>query len=111
MKSLLIAASVAAMTIGGAAYAASGSSGSPDNPQAGRNSMDNTVPGSSATTGGSMSNPGGTRGYTTGSAPSSTSPGQQTAPSYGSSGTTGTYQEGGPGANTQYQHHPIKQGE
>jgi hypothetical protein len=97
MKSLLIAASVAAMTIGGAAYAASGSSGSPDNPQAGRNGFDNTMPGSSAASGGSMQNPAGKSGgaYTQGSGPATTSPGAQTAPSYGSSGMTN---DAGPGA-------------
>lgn len=99
MKSLLIAASVAAMTIGGsAAFAASGSEGSPDNPMAGRNGFDNTMPGSSASSGGSMQNPGGKRGaYNT--APYAKDPragagnthpntGPQTGPAYGSSGAT-----------------------
>lgn len=103
MKSLLIAASVAAMTIGGsAAFAASGSSGSPDNPIAGRNGFDNTMPGSSASSGGSMRDPGGNRAAPypgdpndprTGPAHATTAP--QTGPSYGSAGAP-AYRQGAP---------------
>ena len=93
MKSLLIAASVAAMTIGGsAAFAASGSSGSPDNPMAGRNGFDNTMPGSSASSGGSMRDPGGNHPNAYNSDPRAGANAQhpytapQTGPSYGSTG-------------------------
>jgi hypothetical protein len=95
MKSLLIAASVAAMTIGGAALAASGSEGSPDNPMAGRNGMANQ-PGSSATSGGSMRDPGGNKAGTyqhdpkTGAANTHPNTGPQTGPAHGSSGSSGT---------------------
>jgi hypothetical protein len=96
MKSLLIAASVAALTIGGsAAYAASGSSGSPDNPQAGRSGFDNTMPGSSASSGGSMRNPGGNRAEPYPGDPNDPRRGPQfqstvpqSGPAYGSGGAT-----------------------
>ncbi|MBV8167366.1 MAG: hypothetical protein JO021_11275 [Alphaproteobacteria bacterium] len=101
MKSLLIAASVAVMTVAGsAAFAASGSEGSPDNPMAGQNGFGNTQPGSSASSGGSMRDPGGNRtdSYThapsTGAANTHPNTGPQTGPAYGSGGAT--YQQGAP---------------
>ena len=94
MKKFLIAAALAAMSTAGAAYAASGSSGPSDNPQASPNSGYTGMPGSSATEGGSMRDPGGKNSsYGSTGAPATTSPGVQTAPqsgsSYGTDNTTG----------------------
>lgn len=62
MRRFIITAAVAAFTLGtAAAYAASGSSGPGSNPEASRNSLGNNMPGSSATEGGSMKDPGGNR--------------------------------------------------
>ena len=106
MKSLLIAASVAAMTIGGAAYAGSGSSGSSENPQA------NPMPGSSATSGGSMP-------YPTGNPPGAYQSGPATGPAHGPAyssppqgdgyGSSGTPPQGGPGA-VPHEPRPYKRG-
>jgi hypothetical protein len=60
---------------------------------AGRNGLDKSMPGSSASSGGSMRNPGGTRTDTythdprTGAANTHPNTGPQTGPAYGSSGS------------------------
>ena len=100
MKALMIATSLAALTMGTAAYAASGSAGS-DNPQASPNSGYTGMPGSSATSGGSMANPGGAPNAYAPQGPASTSTSRvapQSNSSYGSSGYAPTTPPAGTGA-------------
>ncbi len=98
MKRVLIAASMAVMAYGSAAYAAGSSPQSnSDNPYAARNEMGNDMKGSAATQGGSMRDPGGNRAFdsnrndpTTGVPQGTNRTGPQSGPAVDSSGSSGT---------------------